>query len=93
MEFSRIFQDEGLRPNIQYTVNDDLAILAMVEQGLGISILPEMVVRGSQRNVAAIPLEHPRYREIGLAVRRGGPVSPLTRRFRDFTLQWLENTL
>ena len=90
MEFSRIFQDEGLRPNIQYTVNDDFAILAMVEQGLGISILPEMVVRGSQRNVAAIPLERPRYREIGLAVRRGGPVSPLTRRFRDFTLQWLE---
>lgn len=90
MEFSRIFQDEGLRPNIQYTVNDDFAILAMVEQGLGISILPEMVVRSSQRNVTAIPLERPRYREIGLAVRRGGPVSPLTHRFRDFTLQWLE---
>ena len=89
MEFSRIFQD-GLRPNIQYTVNDDFAILAMVEQGLGISILPEMVVRSSQRNVTAIPLERPRYREIGLAVRRGGPVSPLTHRFRDFTLQWLE---
>lgn len=90
MEFSRIFQDEGLRPNIRYTVNDDFAILAMVEQGLGISILPEMVVRGSNRHVTAIPLEHPRYREIGLAVRRGGAVSPLTCRFRDFVLQWLD---
>ena len=90
MEMSRIFQEEGLRPNIQYTVNDDFAILAMVEQGLGISLLPEMVVRGSQRRVTAIPLERPRFREIGLAVRRGGPVSPLTRRFRDFVLQWLE---
>ncbi len=92
MEFSRIFQDEGLRPNIQYTVNDDFAILSMVEQGLGISILPEMVVRGSQRKLVAIPLERPRYREIGLAVRRGAPIPPLTRCFRDFVLQWLEQT-
>ena len=92
MEFSRIFQDEGLRPNIQYTVNDDFAILSMVEQGLGISILPEMVVRGSQRKLVAIPLERPRYREIGLAVRRGAPIPPLIRCFRDFVLQWLEQT-
>lgn len=90
MEISRIFQEENLRPNIQYTVNDDFAILSMVEQGLGISLLPEMVVRGSQRDLAALPLERPRYREIGLAVRRGGTISPLTRRFRDFVLQWLE---
>nr|WP_326125621.1 LysR family transcriptional regulator [uncultured Oscillibacter sp.] len=92
MEISRIFQEEGLRPNVQYTLSDDFAILAMVEQGLGVSILSEMLVRSTSRHVAAIPLERPRYREIGLAVRRGGPIPPLTRRFRDFTLQWLENT-
>ena len=92
MEVSRIFQEEGLRPNVQYTLSDDFAILAMVEQGLGVSILSEMLVRSTSRHVAAIPLERPRYREIGLAVRRGGPIPPLTRRFRDFTLQWLENT-
>lgn len=92
MEISRIFQEEGLRPNVQYTLSDDFAILAMVEQGLGVSILSEMLVRSTSRHVAAIPLERPRYREIGLAVHRGGPIPPLTRRFRDFTLQWLENT-
>lgn len=89
MEISRIFQEEGVRPNVQYTLSDDFAILAMVEQGLGVSILSEMLVRSTARHVAAIPLERPRYREIGLAVRRGGPVPPLTRRFREFTLQWL----
>lgn len=91
MEISRIFQEEGLRPNVQYTLSDDFAILAMVEQGLGVSILSEMLVRSTSRHVIAIPLERPRYREIGLAVRRGGPIPPLTRRFRDFTLQWLES--
>lgn len=89
MEITRIFQEEGIRPNIQYALSDDFAILAMVEQGLGVSILSEMVIRSSDRQVAAIPLERPRYREIGLAVRRDGPIPPLTRRFRDYALQWL----
>lgn len=92
MEISRIFQEEGLRPNVQYTLSDDFAILAMVEQGLGVSILSEMLIRSTTRRVSAIPLERPRYREIGLAVCRGGPIPPLTRRFRDFVLQWMERT-
>ena len=88
MEISRIFSEEGLRPNICYTVNDDFTILAMIEQGLGVSILPDLVVQGACRRLAAIPLENPRFRQIGLAVRRKDPLSPLTRRFIDFVLQW-----
>ncbi len=89
MEITRIFQEEGVRPNIRYTLSDDFAILAMVEQGLGVSILSEMVIRSSSRQVAALPLERPRFREIGFAVRRGEALPPLTQRFRDFVLEWL----
>ena len=35
LEIGLIFQEEGFRPNLRYTVNDDFAALAMVEQGLG----------------------------------------------------------
>ena len=87
-EISRIFLEEDLHPNICYTVNDDFTILAMIEQGLGISIQPELVVQGARRKLAAIPLESPRFRQIGLAVHRKDPLSPLTRRFIDFVLQW-----
>ena len=57
------------------------AILAMVEQGLGVSIMPELVLRDSNRRFSAIPLDHPRFREIGLAVRSGKAPSPLTSHF------------
>lgn len=87
-DISRIFQEEGLRPNVQYTVNDDFAVLAMVEQGLGVSILHEPVLQDSGRRFSAIPLEHPRVCDIGLAVRRGETASPLVRRFVEFVLQW-----
>ena len=88
IEIAHIFQEEGIRPNIQYTVNDDVAIMAMVEQGLGVSILPESILKESGRRFSAIPLEHPRFRDIGLAVRRGEPLSPLARRFVDHVCQW-----
>ena len=45
LEIGLIFQEEGFRPNLRYTVNDDFAALAMVEQGLGVSIRPELVLR------------------------------------------------
>ena len=89
VEIGEIFQEEGIHPNLRYTVNDDFAILAMVEQGLGVSIRPELVLQGTGRNFAAIPLEHPRYRDITLAVRRGKPLSPLTARFLDVVRQWV----
>ena len=88
VEISRIFQEEGIHPNLQYTVNDHFAILSMVEQGLGVSILPELVLQSSNRTFSAVPLEHPRSRQIGVAVRSGKPLSPLTTRFLEVVRQW-----
>lgn len=39
------FQSIGKHPNIKYTIHDDYAIMTMVEAGLGISILAELVLR------------------------------------------------
>ena len=88
VEIGQIFQEEGIHPNLRYTVNDDFAILAMVGQGLGISIRPELVLQGTGRTFSAIPLERPRYRDIALAVRWGRPLSPLTARFLETVRQW-----
>ena len=88
VEIGQIFQEGGIHPNLRYTVNDDFAILAMVEQGLGISIRPELVLQGTGRTFSAIPLERPRYRDIALAVRWGRPLSPLTARFLETVRQW-----
>ena len=89
LEIGLIFQEEGIRPNLRYTVNDDFATLAMVEQGLGVSIRPELVLRNTGRRFAAIPLERPRYRDIALAVRSGRPPSPLTARFLEQVRAWI----
>ena len=89
LEIRLIFQEEGIRPNLRYTVNDDFATLAMVEQGLGVSIRPELVLRNTGRRFAAIPLERPRYRDIVLAVRSGRPPYPLTTRVLGCARAWV----
>ena len=88
-ETRALFRKVPCAPRITYSAKDDYAVMAMVEQGLGVSIRPELVLQGTGRNFAAIPLEHPRYRDITLAVRRGKPPSPLTARFLDVVRQWV----
>lgn len=38
------FHSIGVSPNIKYTIHDDYAIMTMVEAGLGVSILAELVL-------------------------------------------------
>lgn len=60
------FRDKGLEPNIRYTIHDDYAIMTMVEAGLGISILAELVLRRTNFHIAKIPIDPPVYRTLAI---------------------------
>jgi len=38
----RVLDPAGIHPNVKFTTKDDYAMIAMVENGLGISIMPEL---------------------------------------------------
>ena len=44
-EISEIFEKHHISPNVNFTTWDDYAIMSMVEYGLGISILPELIIQ------------------------------------------------
>lgn len=46
-EIMAAFDEMGVRPNVKYIAREDRTILAMVSEGLGISLLPELMVRHS----------------------------------------------
>ena len=83
-EVSDIFRRRGLTPRVHFTTWDDYAIMSMVESGLGVSILPELILRRTPYRVAARELDIPARREIGLALRDGAYVSPAVRRFLSY---------
>lgn len=87
----RVLERAGIQPNIKFTAGDDYAIIAMVENGLGISVLPEMVISRQNHNVAMLELEERSFRSLGIAVHSMKYASPATRRFLKHVQVWLKD--
>lgn len=83
-EVAEIFEKHQIVPQINFTTWDDYAILSMVENGLGISILPELILRRIPHKIKAIELEVLAYRNIGLAMREQKALSLASKRFLDY---------
>lgn len=60
------FRAANLNPEIKYRLHDDYAIMTMVEAGLGISILAELMLRRTNFNIACLPVDPPIYRSLAI---------------------------
>lgn len=83
-EVSDIFEKCGLTPKVHFTTWDDYAIMAMVESGLGISILPELILKRIPYHIVVKELEIPAYRSIGLSLKDKKEASLAVKRFIDY---------
>ena len=81
-----VFEARGIQPDIRSnTAVEDAAILSMVEHGLGVSILSQLVLQGRQDNVQALPLDPPAWRHMGVAIRSLAEAPPVIREFIDYS--------
>lgn len=83
-EISEIFERCNITPNIRFTTWDDYAVMSMVESGLGISILPELILKRVPYRIVARELNVPAYRNIGLALRSKKTASLAVKRFLEY---------
>ena len=58
--------------------------MPMVESGLGISILPELILRRTPYRIVAKELALPAYRKIGLVLRSHKSAPLAVKRFMDY---------
>lgn len=86
----RVLDAAGVTPNVTYTTKDDYAIIAMVAQGLGVSIMPELLLRGQSDRVAVLELDPPATRTIGLAVPELEAAPPYLKEFVTFVQEWVK---
>ncbi|WP_295746676.1 LysR family transcriptional regulator [uncultured Limosilactobacillus sp.] len=75
------FHQQGIQPNIQLRVHDDYSLLAMIEAGLGYSILADLVLTKQNYQVAIRPLTPRLYRQIGIYQRPTQLMSLASQRF------------
>lgn len=81
------FRAAGLEPNIKYTIHDDYAIMTMVESGLGVSILAELMLRRSNYNITCLPIEPPVYRTLAVGYKNKNRLPIASKYFIQYLIE------
>lgn len=76
-----VFQALGIKPNIKFTLHDDYTIMTMVEAGLGVSILADLVLYRTNYRIVRCLTEPPIYRTIAIGIKDRASLSAASRRF------------
>lgn len=71
-------------PDIRFTTWEDFAIMAMAEKGLGIGILPDLILRRVPYRIKIRSLAEPYYRSVGLAMKDSDHLTPAVRKFIEY---------
>lgn len=83
-EVSELLDRHHVKPDIRFTTWDDYAILSMVENDLGIAVLPRLILRRIPYKVEVRNFSEPFYREIGLALQNISSASAAVRKFLQY---------
>ena len=85
-EVSDLLEHYHVKPDIAFTTWEDFAIMAMVEKGLGVSILPDMILRRIPYRLEIRPLKIPYCRTIALAFKDEKALTPAVKKFAEYLL-------
>ncbi|MEI3063125.1 MAG: LysR family transcriptional regulator [Oscillospiraceae bacterium] len=83
-EVSDLLEHAHVRPDIRFTTCEDFAIMAMVEKGMGVSILPDLILQRIPYQIEIRPLRQPYYRPIRLAMKHGNHLTPAVQKFIEY---------
>lgn len=85
-----MFQKNHLAPKIAFSTLENFATLAMIEQGMGMSIMNDLITKRWQFSAVKLPLIPPQSITLGIAISSYKLASPAVRRFADFATQKLQ---
>ncbi len=68
-EITEFLVQHSLTQNIRFTAWDNTTVMCMVENGLGIGILPELVLRRAPYQIVTKELEIPTFRKLGIGLK------------------------
>ena len=83
-EVSDLLERFHVQPDIRFTTWEDFAIMAMAEKGMGIGILPDMILQRIPYKIEIRSLQKPYYRPIGLAIKDQRHITPAVKKFIDY---------
>ena len=88
-DLAELFSREGIEPKIAYSTMESFAAIAMIENGLGMSIMNELITRCWQSEVVMLPLDPPQHITLGIAVPSLDNTAPAVRKFLEYAVHML----
>lgn len=82
------FRGKQLVPNTEFEVVENSTILSMVQAGLGISVVPRLVLPDTLDGIAVISLSPPLFRQSGIGARSLTSASPAVLAFLQEAQSW-----
>lgn len=79
------FREENIKPDIAFTMDNDYAAMAMVSNGLGFGIFPELLLKNVPYELKSLTFDIPKKRTISLGVRNQKTASKACRKFIEYT--------
>lgn len=90
-EVSDLLEQYDVHPDIRFTTWEDFAIMAMVEKGMGIGILPGLILKRVPYQMEIRSLKEPYYRSIGLAMKNRKHLTPAVEKFIEYLKPFRES--
>jgi len=85
-----LFDRNGIVPNIHFTTLENFATMAMIEKGLGMSVMNNLITEKWNCDVVKIPVDPPSKITLGLAVPSYKQASPAVKRFIKYAVERLK---
>ena len=80
----------GIEPQIKVSTLENLSALAMIEQGLGMSVMNDIITQRWECDVVKLPLDPPQEVTLGVAVPDLAHLAPAAKRFLDYAVARLK---
>lgn len=88
-EFDAVFDRHEVVPHTRFVMDNDFAVMGMVNKGLGYSLFPKLILRKAPFQLARIELEIPTHRELGIAMRSWDRASMAAKAFVETVRTWV----
>lgn len=83
-DVQEVLKNTSTAVHLRYTLNNDISVMSLVASGFGISLMPELLLRPINFELARRPLDPPQYRTIGIASLPMRAVSVITKTFLNY---------
>lgn len=87
-----LFKRNHIAPQVVFSTLENFSAMAMIEQGMGMSIMNDLITHRWKFDVVKLPLDPPQSIDLGIAIPSIKNVSPAAKRFIDYAVQQLRET-